>query len=318
MLNTTLCYLEREDEYLMLHRVKKKNDLNHDKWIGVGGKFLEGETPEECALRETREETGLTLTAYRYRGIVTFLSDTWEGEYMHLFTATGWTGAQIECSEGNLEWIEKSALRELPLWQGDHIFLDLLESNAPFFSLKLRYEGDTLMEAALNGKPLPLGLTLEPLSKAHLDGLAALWGDPAVIRYTAITRPCSPAEAEERFALLQSETVYAVLERGEFVGAAGCPAIPEKTEAYGFFYQLLPTVWGRGVGASAARMALAALLRRRPDAQVQADAAAENTASLRILKGLGFRRAGVQKDGLRRDGRSCDVWQYEYQIKQEA
>lgn len=156
MLNTTLCYLERGDQYLMLHRVKKKNDLNHDKWIGVGGKFLEGETPEECVLREAREETGLTLTNWCYRGLVTFLSDTWEGEYMHLFTADRWTGEQIVCDEGDLQWIGKRELRKLPLWRGDHIFLDLLESDAPFFSLKLRYEGQTLAEAALNGKPLEI------------------------------------------------------------------------------------------------------------------------------------------------------------------
>lgn len=156
MLNTTLCYLERGDEYLMLHRVKKKNDLNHDKWIGVGGKFLEGETPEECLLREAKEETGLTLTRWRYRGLVTFLSDEWEGEYMHLFTADEWTGEQSVCDEGDLRWIGKKALRGLPLWTGDHIFLDLLESDAPFFSLKLRYEGQRLVEAALNGKPLEI------------------------------------------------------------------------------------------------------------------------------------------------------------------
>lgn len=154
VLNTTLCYLERGDQYLMLHRVKKKNDLNHDKWIGVGGKFLEGETPEECVLREAKEETGLTLTDWRYRGLVTFLSDTWEGEYMHLFTADRWTGEQIVCDEGDLQWIDKRELRKLPLWRGDLIFLDLLESDAPFFSLKLRYEGEMLAEAALNGKPL--------------------------------------------------------------------------------------------------------------------------------------------------------------------
>lgn len=140
----------------MLHRVKKENDLNRDKWIGVGGKFLEGETPEECVLRETREETGLTLTRWRYRGLVTFLSDEWEGEYMHLFTADQWTGEQIACDEGDLRWIGKRELRSLPLWSGDHIFLDLLESDAPFFSLKLRYEGQTLTEAALNGAPLSL------------------------------------------------------------------------------------------------------------------------------------------------------------------
>ena len=154
VLNTTLCYLEQGDRYLMLHRVKKENDLNRDKWIGVGGKFLEGESPEECLLREVREETGLTLKRWRYRGLVTFLSDEWEGEYMHLFTADQWTGEQTVCDEGDLRWIGKKELRGLPLWRGDHIFLDLLESDAPFFSLKLRYEGQTLAEAALNGEPL--------------------------------------------------------------------------------------------------------------------------------------------------------------------
>ena len=152
--NTTLCYLEEGDRYLMLHRVKKENDLNHDKWIGVGGKFEADESPEDCLLRECREETGLTLTEYRYRGVVTFVSDTWETEYMHLFTATGWTGEQTVCDEGELEWIEKAKLRSLPLWEGDLLFLRLLEEDAPFFSLKLCYEGDTLVEAALNGRTL--------------------------------------------------------------------------------------------------------------------------------------------------------------------
>ena len=96
--NTTLCYLEEGDRYLMLHRVKKENDLNHDKWIGVGGKFEADESPEDCLLRECREETGLTLTEYRYRGVVTFVSDTWETEYMHLFTATGWSGSRRRSS----------------------------------------------------------------------------------------------------------------------------------------------------------------------------------------------------------------------------
>jgi 8-oxo-dGTP diphosphatase len=156
MVNTTLCYLERGDEYLMLHRVKKKNDLNHDKWIGVGGKFLDGESPEECLLRETWEETGLTLTDYRYRGLVTFVSDQWPTEYMHLFTATGWTGEPHECDEGELAWIRKADLLSLPLWAGDKIFLRLLDADEPFFSLKLRYEGETLAQAALNGQPLPV------------------------------------------------------------------------------------------------------------------------------------------------------------------
>lgn len=160
MINTTLCYLERGDEYLLLHRVKKENDLNHDKWIGVGGKFEEGESPEECLLRETCEETGLTLTDYRYRGLVTFVSDQWPGEYMHLFTASGWTGEETSCDEGNLAWIKKGELLSLPIWEGDKIFLRYLDEDTPFFSLKLRYEGEHLAEAALNGKALHLGEAL--------------------------------------------------------------------------------------------------------------------------------------------------------------
>ena len=155
MKNTTLCYIENErGDYLMLHRVKKENDCNRDKWIGVGGKFEDGESPEECVLRETLEETGLTLTDWRYRWIVTFVSDRWETEYMHLFTATGWTGRLHECDEGVLEWVSREQFRGLPQWEGDRIFLRLIEEDAPFFSLKLRYEGEHLAYAALNGKEL--------------------------------------------------------------------------------------------------------------------------------------------------------------------
>ena len=155
MKNTTLCYIENErGDYLMLHRVKKENDCNRDKWIGVGGKFEDGESPEECVLRETLEETGLTLTDWRYRGIVTFVSDRWETEYMHLFTATGWTGRLHECDEGVLEWVSREQFRGLPQWECDRIFLRLIEEDAPFFSLKLRYEGEHLAYAALNGKEL--------------------------------------------------------------------------------------------------------------------------------------------------------------------
>ncbi len=156
MKNTTLCYLLQGDEVLLLHRVKKENDLNHDKWIGIGGKFEEGESPEECLLREAWEETGLTLTDYRYRGIVTFVSNKWEGEYMHLYTATGWTGELKECNEGVLEWVSLEKMKTLPQWEGDKIFLRLLEEEAPFFSLKLCYQGDRLTYAALNGKELAL------------------------------------------------------------------------------------------------------------------------------------------------------------------
>lgn len=154
MKNTTLCYLLKGDSVLLLHRVKKENDLNHDKWIGIGGKFEENESPEECLVREAWEETGLTLTGYQYRGIVTFVSDRWEGEYMHLYTATEWTGTIKECDEGVLEWVSLEKMKELPQWEGDRIFLRLLEEGAPFFSLKLCYEGDCLVYAALNGKEL--------------------------------------------------------------------------------------------------------------------------------------------------------------------
>lgn len=146
---TTLCYIENDrGEYLMLHRTKKKNDLNAGKWVGVGGKFEADETPEECLLREVYEETGLTLTNYQFRGIVTFLSNEWEGEYMHLFTADKYEGTLSDCNEGELAWVPKKDVLNLRLWEGDQIFLRELMENDRFFSLKLRYEGDTLAESA--------------------------------------------------------------------------------------------------------------------------------------------------------------------------
>ena len=152
--NTTLGYIERDGAYLMLHRVKKENDLNHDKWVGIGGKFEDGESPEECMCREALEETGLTLHAPRLRGIVTFVSNEWDNEYMFLYTCTDFAGELIECNEGDLEWVPMERVPDLPIWQGDKIFLDLLCRDAPFFSLKLQYEGDDLVYAALDGKPL--------------------------------------------------------------------------------------------------------------------------------------------------------------------
>jgi len=154
MQNTTLCYMERGDEYLMLHRVKKKNDVNKDKWIGLGGKFEENESPEDCLLREIYEESGLKLTSWRYRGIVTFVNTKCEGEFMHLFTADGFEGTLKTCDEGELQWIKKSELMRLTLWEGDKIFLRLLQSGEPFFSLKLSYDGDELISASLNGKSI--------------------------------------------------------------------------------------------------------------------------------------------------------------------
>ena len=154
---TTLCYMERGGEYLMLHRTKKENDENRDKWIGVGGKFEPGESPEDCLRREVREETGLTLTRWRYRGLVTFVSDVWPCEYMHLFTADAGTGEQRPCDEGELAWIGKDELLTKKLWAGDKIFLRLLAEDAPFFSLKFVYRGEELTAAELDGKPLALG-----------------------------------------------------------------------------------------------------------------------------------------------------------------
>ena len=157
MKQTTLCYMERGDQYLMLHRVKKENDASHDKWIGVGGKCEADESPDECMLREVREETGLSISRWLYRGIVTFVSDIWPCEYMHLFTASDWSGEETACNEGELEWIDKSRLFDLTLWEGDKIFLRLLMDPAqPFFSLKLVYRGDDLVEAKLDGCPLDL------------------------------------------------------------------------------------------------------------------------------------------------------------------
>ena len=149
---TTLCYIERDDSYLMMHRVKKENDINKDKWIGVGGHFEESETPEECLLREVREETGLELTSWKLRGIITFSTDIYPTEYMFLYTADGYTGEMIECNEGNLEWVKKTDVYDLPIWEGDKVFFKLLEEQEEFFSLKLRYEGDKLVETVLNGK----------------------------------------------------------------------------------------------------------------------------------------------------------------------
>ena len=154
MHNSTLCYILRGNDVLMLHRVKKKNDINHDKWIGVGGKFEFEESPDECVLREVKEETGLTLTSWRCRGIVTFLNEGGEGEYMYLFTADGFTGELIECNEGDLQWVSREFVSSLPQWEGDRIFLNLLWQNAPFFLLTLRYRNDRLIEAVLNGEKL--------------------------------------------------------------------------------------------------------------------------------------------------------------------
>ncbi|MBR4910778.1 MAG: 8-oxo-dGTP diphosphatase [Clostridia bacterium] len=155
MRNTTLCHIEKDGKYLMLHRIKKENDLNRDKWVGIGGKFEEKESPEQCNAREVYEETGLTLIDPAYRCVVTFVSDIWESEIMHVFTADKYRGTVKDCDEGELVWIDIKDVYSLPIWQGDKIFLKLIEDKSyPFFSLRLQYEGDALISAQLNGKEL--------------------------------------------------------------------------------------------------------------------------------------------------------------------
>lgn len=151
---TTLCYIENDDSYLMMHRTKKEADINKDKWIGVGGHFEADESPEECLLREVKEETGLTLKRWRFRGLVTFCCDAWQTEYMCLYTADRYEGSIGVCDEGTLEWVEKDRIEELNLWEGDKIFFRLLQEEVPFFSLKLAYRGDTLTEAVLDGRDI--------------------------------------------------------------------------------------------------------------------------------------------------------------------
>lgn len=150
MKHTTVCYIENGSKYLMLHRVKKKNDDNGGKWIGIGGKLEEGESPFDCVRREVKEETGLTVTSISYRGFITFVSDIFGTEYMHLFTANKYDGILKEdCPEGILKWVEKSNIPNLPRWEGDKVFMDLLETDVPFFSLRLEYKGDTLVDSKL-------------------------------------------------------------------------------------------------------------------------------------------------------------------------
>ena len=144
---TTICYIEKDERYLMLHRTKKQNDQSHNKWLGVGGKFEENESPDECILREVREETGLTLLSYRLRGIMTFVSDVWETEYMFIYTSDRFEGELTECNEGELVWVEKSAVLDLNLWEGDVIFLKRLIEDEEFFTIKVQYQGEKLIYA---------------------------------------------------------------------------------------------------------------------------------------------------------------------------
>ena len=143
---TSIMYIEKDDSYLMIHRTKKENDQSHDKWLGIGGKFEMDESPDECILREVKEETNLDITDYRFRGVMTFLSDIWETEYMFIFTATGFEGELGDCNEGELVWVKKEEIENLKIWEGDKLFLRKLKEDSGFFSIKVRYEGDTLAD----------------------------------------------------------------------------------------------------------------------------------------------------------------------------
>ena len=156
LLQTTLCYLEQNDCYLMLHRIKKEHDVNHDKWIGVGGKFEPGEDAETCVRREVREETGLEMQTLLYRGILDFYCPPWPAERIHLYTCPAFSGTLRDCDEGVLEWVPKADIAKLPIWDGDMIFFDLLNRGAPFFHLELYYDGDKLLRAVQDGRELPL------------------------------------------------------------------------------------------------------------------------------------------------------------------
>lgn len=149
---TTLCYLEKENQYLMLHRTVKKNDVNKDKWIGVGGHIEAGESPEECIIREVLEETGFTMKEYKFRGIVTFVSNEFETEYMCLFTSSQFFGKMIQCDEGELMWVDKDEIPKLNIWEGDKLMFELLKERKDFFSLKLTYHGNRLVEICVDGK----------------------------------------------------------------------------------------------------------------------------------------------------------------------
>ena len=168
---STLCYIEKDGQYLMLHRTVKKNDVNKDKWIGVGGHFEQGESPEECLLREVKEETGYTLTSWKYRGLVTFVYGEDIVEYMSLYTADGFEGELSDCNEGCLEWVPKKDIPKLNLWKGDLIFFRLLQENVPFFSLKLCYEGDRLVRWQLNGSDMGAELPDEEKWDRILDSI---------------------------------------------------------------------------------------------------------------------------------------------------
>ena len=227
LLQTTLCYLEQNGCYLMLHRIKKKNDVNHDKWIGVGGKLDPGETAEACALREVWEETGLTMQSPAYRGIVDFTCEPWPAERMHLYTCTDFTGTLTDCNEGTLEWVPKPEVENLPIWQGDKIFLRLLAEGAPFFHLELTYHGDTLVQAvcSMDGKvveavlyPGNKGLQAEGLSLSASAPCAVLIREEAGEIVVSVTDACMNAALKGIRIVLNGREIKVPMPQGMLCG----------------------------------------------------------------------------------------------------
>ena len=227
LLQTTLCYLEQNGCYLMLHRIKKKNDVNHDKWIGVGGKLDPGETAEACALREVWEETGLTMQSPTYRGIVDFTCEPWPAERMHLYTCTDFTGTLTDCNEGTLEWVPKPEVENLPIWQGDKIFLRLLAEGAPFFHLELTYHGDTLVQAvcSMDGKvveavlyPGNKGLQAEGLSLSASAPCAVLIREEAGEIVVSVTDACMNAALKGIRIVLNGREIKVPMPQGMLCG----------------------------------------------------------------------------------------------------
>ena len=268
MPETTLCYIERDGKYLMLHRVKKENDVNKNKWIGIGGKFEEGESPEECMRREILEETGLEVIKYSYRGIVTFVSENSdseivESEYMHLFHISEFRGEPGECDEGDLEWVQADTLSHLPHWKGDLIFLSLLmTTQAPFFSLKLRYKGDELIQALLNEKPVFVTerLILRPWLITDAEALYRYASDPGVGPMAGWPVHTSAQNSREIIeGVLSEPDTYAIvrIDTGEPIGSVGLMlAGREKDIEPGngeIGYWIGRPFWGNGYIPEAAR-----------------------------------------------------------------
>jgi len=268
MRETSLCYIEHNGKLLLLHRTKKKDDPNEGKWIGVGGKFEDGESPEECMKREVLEETGLTVERYQYRGIVTFVSDTAETEYMHLFTVDKFSGEVSQCTEGELSWIASEQAAELPQWDGDKIFLSLITKSYPFFSLKLVYSGDRLLSALLDGRPVLVSdrLILRYWFEEDAEALYHYAGDPEVGSAAGWLVQKSVDESREMIrSILSSKETYAIVPKNtpdpigmigfSFESRRGLDLGSDGTCAE-LSYWLGRSFWGRGYTSEAAEVIL--------------------------------------------------------------